>query len=362
MSDDGHSPPRGTAIGALLEGTRRTWHAPAVLVLVWTSTVLAAAPLTWLLRDELVRQLGSSLEAQSAAAGVNYDWMQEFTAQATPSSLGSTFTPTVLGIGAPAENLSALLDRESRLPLVMAIGVLYVALWTFLAGGIIERYGRRRPLRTPHFLWASSVFFTRFLRLGVVSLAVYGILFGWLHPLMFETLYTAWTADVDSERRAFAIRAFLYGSFVLTLAACNIVFDYAKVRAVVEDRRSMLGAVIASMRFIRRNVGAVSSLYLANAAVFWGVLLVYALIAPGAGSIGWSMWLGLAISQLYVAARLWVKLLFWASEVSLFQSRFGHAAYVAAPAVVWPESAAAEALALEPLPVRTARATRPGTH
>jgi hypothetical protein len=62
------------------------------------------------------------------------------------------------------------------------------------------------------------------------------------------------------------------------------------------------------------------------------------------------MWIGFAISQIYVAARLWVKLLFWASEVSLFQSRFGHAAYVAAPAALWPESAAAEALALESIP------------
>src|SRR5256885_6261336 len=37
---------------------------------------------------------------------------------------------------------------------------------------------------------------------------------------------------------AFAIRAGLYLVFVLTLAAANILFDYAKVRTVVEDRKS----------------------------------------------------------------------------------------------------------------------------
>jgi len=47
--------------------------------------------------------------------------------------------------------------------------------------------------------------------------------------------------------------------FALLLAAANIVFDYAKVRTVVEDRRSMLVALLASCRFIRNNpAGAIA--------------------------------------------------------------------------------------------------------
>jgi hypothetical protein len=56
------------------------------------------------------------------------------------------------------------------------------------------------------------------------------------------------------------------------------------------------------------------------------------------------MWIGFAIGQLYVAARLWVKLVFWASETALFQSRLAHAGYVSAVPPVWPESPAAEAI------------------
>jgi hypothetical protein len=40
---------------------------------------------------------------------------------------------------------------------------------------------------------------------------------------------------------------------------------------------------------------------------------------------------GFAIGQIYVLARLWVKLTFWASETALFQSRLGHAGYVTGP-------------------------------
>jgi hypothetical protein len=85
-------------------------------------------------------------------------------------------------------------------------------------------------------------------------------------------------------------------------------------------------------------------LYLADAVLFAAVLAVYAAVAPGAGSTGWSMWLGFAIGQLYLLARLWVKLVFWASETALFQGRLAHAGYVAAARPIWPDSPAAEAL------------------
>ena len=56
------------------------------------------------------------------------------------------------------------------------------------------------------------------------------------------------------------------------------------------------------------------------------------------------MWIGFAVGQLYVLARLWVKLVFWASETAFFQSRLAHAGYVNRPEPVWPESPSAEAI------------------
>ena len=56
------------------------------------------------------------------------------------------------------------------------------------------------------------------------------------------------------------------------------------------------------------------------------------------------MWIGFAIAQAYILARLCVKLIFWASETALFQSRLAHAGYVAAAKPVWPDSPEAEAI------------------
>jgi hypothetical protein len=179
--------------------------------------------------------------------------------------------------------------------------------------------------------------------LGVLMGFAYGLLLRSLHPWLFEIMYPRLTHDLTVERTAFLIRVALYALFALCLAACNVLFDYAKVRAVVEDRRSMLGATAAGARFIARNGPAAIGLYLVDAGLFVLVLAAYGLVAPGAGG-GWSTWLGFLIGQAYVLARLWVKLVFWASETALFQGRLAHAGYVAAPIREWPDSPMADAI------------------
>src|SRR5205823_4619601 len=109
----------------------------------------------------LEQHLDSSLAAESAAAGVNYDWMQEFSRQAT--GLGVTFQPTIIGFGAVLDNLSAFLDNVSRPVAIICAAAAYVGLWLFVAGGIIDRYARDRPTRSHGFFSASGVFFFRFL-------------------------------------------------------------------------------------------------------------------------------------------------------------------------------------------------------
>ena len=132
--------------------------------------------------------------------------------------------------------------------------------------------------------------------------------------------------------------------FGVLVAAATMLFDYAKVRAVVEDRRSMLGAIRAAAGFIGRNPAAAIALFLINFAVFAIVLAIYAAAAPGARGAGLTMWLGVVMGQIYVLARLWIKLTFWASETALFQGRLGHAGYVARAEPVWPDSPAAEGI------------------
>lgn len=308
---------------------------------VWLGTLLISVPLALVLRGMLAEHLGDSLEANAAAAGVNYDWMQEFADQA--SGVGVTFKPTIIGAGAVLDNASAFADNVQRPLVIMGAASAYVALWIFLAGGVIDRYARDRATRAYGFFAAAGAFFPRFLRLAVGQWIVYAALFGSLHRYLFDRLFPQVTRDLTVEREAFAIRLGLYLVFGLLVAACTLVFDYAKVRAVVEDRRSMVGAVAAALRFVRRNPAAIP-LFVLNFSMYLGCLVLYALLAPGARGSGGAMWWAFGVGQLYILARVWVKLAFWASATALFQARLAHAGYVARPEPAWPDSPAADAI------------------
>jgi hypothetical protein len=263
-------------------------------------------------------------------------------------SLGTTFTPAIIGFAATLDNVSSVLDGRRQVVAVAGTLALYLLAWTFLAGGILDRYARQRATRAFGFFAASGVYFFRFLRLALLA----GLLYWWLFTYVREWLLVERLADISRnvavERLAFLWRALFYALFGMLLVLANALFDYTKVRLVVEDRRSVLGAVGAALRFIRRRPLRVFGLYGLNALVFLAVVAIWALVAPGAGSTGASLWIGFAAGQLYLLARLLLKLHFLASETSLFQASLAHAAYTAAPEPVWPDSPAAEAVAAGP--------------
>ena len=61
--------------------------------------VLVSLPLAYALHGMIAAHLGASLAADAAASGINYDWWQEFSSQAT--GLATTFVPTITGFAAP---------------------------------------------------------------------------------------------------------------------------------------------------------------------------------------------------------------------------------------------------------------------
>lgn len=330
-----------TVLRAWDEGWRRALRAPWIVIGLWLVTLLVALPMALTLRDLLARHLGASLAAGPAASGVNLDWWNEFLAQA--AGIGQTFVPAILGFAAVLKNLSSIADAGSLPTAVGSIVAVTIVISIFLMGGVLDRLSRDRAIGSYGFFSACGVFFFRFLRLGAMAALVYWALFGWLHPLLFDRAYPRLTHNVTEEQTAFMYRLLLYLVFGAMVLVVNLVFDYAKIRMVVEDRRSAIGALNAAIRFIARQPGAAVALYLLNALVFAAVLAVYALTVPGASGGTWA-WIALLIGQLYIVLRVMVRLIFAASQIALFQGRLAHVGYTAAPDPIWPDSPAAEAI------------------
>lgn len=331
-----------SALKAFREGLRRVNGAPMLVIGVTLLTLLTALPLSLALRGMIEDHLGRSLAADAAAEGTNHEWWQEFGAQA--SGLGQTFVPSIVGFGAVLDNLSNFLDNAAMAPTIAGITLAWLVIWSFLSGGILDRLARARRTRAHGFFSACGVHFWRFLRIGLFAWLIYAFLFGVVHAWILDDIYGRLTRDLTVERTAFLIRAAGYLVFGLLLVFVNVIVDYARIRTVVEDRRSAIGAMAAGARFVRRHPGGVFALYFCNALAFAVLVALYGLLQPGAPGSGAWMWLALLTGQVYILGRHYLKLVFYASETAFFQSALAHAAYTAAPPVVWPDSPAAETI------------------
>jgi hypothetical protein len=326
---------------AIGEGAGRVRRAPALIAGMWLMTLVLAWPLALVLRGMLATHLGGSLAAETAASGVNFDWWNEFLAQA--GGIGQTFVPAILGFAAVLQNVSSIADAEGLPTAVGSVVAAHLLLSVFLTGGVLDRLARDRRVGTYGFFAACGTYFFRLVRLSLLAALLYWVLFTQLHPWLFDSVFVALTRDVTVERTAILYRFLLYVVFATVVAIVNVTFDYAKVRMVVEDRRSALGALSSSVRFVARNAGGVVRLFAITVLIFLLVLASYALVAPGASG-GVTAWLAFWIGQLYITLRVAVRLLFAASELAFFQGRLAHARYTAAPVPAWPDSPAAEAI------------------
>jgi hypothetical protein len=323
-----------------IDGWSRVVAARGTVIGVHALSVGLALPFALAVRDQIAAQLGSSLAAGALADGVNNDWWSEFTAQAT--GLGATFTPSIIGFASTLDTLSRVLDARYPPATLMWLLAGYLALWTFLSGGILDRYARQRPTRAHGFFSACGRLWFRLARLTALAGFVYWLLFKYVHPWLFLDVLRDLTRGLGVERSSFLWRLLFYVVFGVVLLTINLVFDYARVRLVVEDRRSALGAVRGSLRFLWNHPLQVTALYALNGLGVVLLLALWSVASPGVYGTGLAMWTAFAAGQLYLVARLVLKLHFLASQTALFQSLLAHAGYSAAPAPAWPESPAAE--------------------
>jgi hypothetical protein len=270
--------------GAFVDGWRRVVRAPVVTASLILAVLLLAVPLG---RDV----------SEPVFPG--------------PAELGARLEPEIVlglwdGAAAPAD------------PTLPGPAFAYILFWLFVSGGILDRFARNRPEGTAQFFAACGVFFVRFLRLGLLVGVLYFALFRWLRPYLWNDVV-----------------------FVAILGIVILISDFAKVRAVVEDRRSMLGALAAGLRFIRRRPLRTAGLYVLN--VLTVVLVLFAWdhhVAPAANAD----WLVFLLAQVFLALRIAARLALMASEVAFFQGELAHAEYTAAPEIDWPDSPAVEAI------------------
>jgi hypothetical protein len=259
-----------SVFSALADGVRRVVHAPALILGLWVAYLILPAPIA-------------------------LDFAHTDIALLEASAID------------PMPALVMLLrDRDMAMHGLLA---------TFLLGGTMDRLARDRATATFGFFGACGTFFFRFLRLDVVAAAAYLVVF-----------LLAYLGTMPGNAVSIVLG--------VLLLLVSVVFDFARVRMVVEDRRSAFGALISGARFVARNPVSAIALAVLNVILAGGAWWLGATFAIGAT----------AAIYAYLLARAVLRLMFMASTIALFQSRLAHAGYVARRIATWPESPAADAV------------------
>jgi hypothetical protein len=304
--------PRITVFDAWRQGWRRVFRAPVLIVGI-AAALACALGLNW--RGQIVDRVSWVLGNDALGFGGPLGLVQ---------AIGSAQVLRRVALG--------------MLPTLAAVDP-GVAVLLFLAGGAIDRLARERRVGTAAFFAACGTGFMQFLRMGVVLGGANWLLLHLAVPAALRAL-----PEIDQSTGWWQPRAVVAAIGLTATWVLAVVGDYAKVRAIVEDRRSALGAIAAAVRFVWRRPVRIIALYALNLAVVTiGVTLSVDAFSRLPG--GQNAALAATAIAIMLALQVLARLGFMATSIAFFQGELAHAGYTAAPVPAWPDSPSVEAIA-----------------
>jgi hypothetical protein len=303
-----------------LKGFRNTGRTARMVVLLlvinFSFSLILAVPMY----HSLQNSFGKSLVSERMAKGFDYLWWEEFRDQA--EGLERTFTPSIIGKGAILNNLEALVQLRvfDLPPVVLIFGLFYIILHTFLAGGILyifQKTDRRFSFKT--FFKGAGIHFFRFFLL---------MLFSWLFFLLIgQAVKGALDAILDgvretsfSEITPFYLGLAFSAVILFLLLFIQMVFDYGRIKIVLEERRDILTAAAGAFGFAFRHIGSTLGLFYLLFLVQVVFTLLYILIQ---GLIPQSVFLGVLgaflFQQIFIFGLIWIRCWLYSSQLELYR-------------------------------------------
>lgn len=302
---------------AFRRGVEMAGRSKRYILLVYGVNFLFALILASAVGMAIAGSVGHSLAGENLLQGFDGTWFRSFSADA--QGLAATFNPGVVGIGAVFSGLDAMLRGGllANHPLITGMGVLYLLMWTLFSAGFIALYAQQDQKGEPAFLKHAAQFFSRFLALavmaGILYYLIFRFVFGGLSKFVDEL-----TRETIDERVHFFYTLLKYVVVWLLVLTVNVLFDYSKIFTVLRDHRNALTAPLHAARVVFGHIIRTYGLYFSIGVVWVVLMLVYWLIAPGAGQASWITIFGaFVLGQLYLLSRIWVRCLFFAGQTEM---------------------------------------------
>lgn len=204
--------------------------------------------------------------------------------------------------------------------LLFLLSLLYLCANSFLSGAFIGIYSKEYPFSFTEFLTEGARYFGKFFRITLVALLVYFVFFNVVVDWINGTIAQSTRAEA-SETVPYAYYMIRNVVVLFLFSFLSMMFDYARVRMVVDDRTSSLAATAAGMKFAVTNAQLAYSLYLLLCLMGFVLIALYAIFEKVIPQDSyWPLLLLFLVQQCYVFARLWVKAGFYACQTGLYQT------------------------------------------
>jgi hypothetical protein len=279
------------ALQAMMFGVRAVGRAPAIVVGVYllliAVVVPAAAGLTWVLTSAFDRR---ALDLEAGPV-VEAEWF----ARANDASrvvVGDSFSPAMIGFAAPLSNLADLANaRDRSLPTSGSL-VAWLVAWTFVLGGVLQRFANGIALGPGEFFRACVRRLLPFTAITLGCLVAY--------------------AGAAALSRALPRQGGLV-LLVLVVGFVSVAAGYARARMVAEGVGlwPALAATARMMRSAPLTCAAHASLALGG----WLGLLAGFAAADLLFGRGGQPWRAIVLMQAFIVARLALRLVWEASTL-----------------------------------------------
>ena len=201
---------------------------------------------------------------------------------------------------------------------ILTIGLLYMVVNIFFAGGILKIFSGDGKFNLSDFLGGCVKYFNRFLRLFLFSVLWLILIF--ILQLLLSKIFGLFTKNASTEHLSiilFFIRILFTG---ILLAFVNMVFDYAKIMTVCNDFTAMFQTMKNAIIFVimsLRKTTSLYALYLFTAIILLAVyLLVESLLSVNSAFMVVVFFI---LSQLYMLTRVWIRLSFFAGQYTFYR-------------------------------------------
>ncbi|MBN2411264.1 hypothetical protein JXQ31_06190 [candidate division KSB1 bacterium] len=290
---------------------------PVVYIANTSLALLLALPVFSLLNNDI----GYKGIRDEMTSGFNYEWWSGFSLNA--EGLEKTIRPALSGgFAALFDNFELLFTGKftSFGLMIFLFGLTYIFLNAFFNGGVIGLYAdEKRTFSISRFFSLSGFYFHHFFALALTAVLLFFVFYKVIHPAIFG-LIDHFSVKWMSEKAVWFLNLagyFIIGLFILFI---KIVFDYARIILVVENKESSWLCIWLAFKFMIRHILKTFGLYLILILAGLGLLLVIGFIQELFQPKTLLLLLLLMIfQQVFIILKIGLRFTFYGSQLELYR-------------------------------------------